>query len=191
MIGRLHGVLLEKHAPQIVLDVHGVGYEIDVPLRCFEQLPALGETVTLHTHLVIREDAHLLFGFLTAAERATFRQLIKVSGIGAKMALAILSTLSQQELAQALATDDVKKLSSVSGVGKKTAERLILELRGKLTASDTITSAPLSNAHGDITQALIALGYQEKPALAVVETLPTDIEVGAGIRLALKQLAKL
>ncbi|WP_022654239.1 Holliday junction branch migration protein RuvA [Aquaspirillum serpens] len=191
MIGRLHGVLLEKHAPQIVLDVQGVGYEIDVPLRCFEQLPALGEVVTLHTHLVIREDAHLLFGFLTAAERATFRQLIKVSGIGAKMALAILSTLSQQELAQALATDDVKRLSSVPGVGKKTAERLILELRGKLTSADTIPTSLLASAHSDIVQALIALGYQEKPAMAVVETLPADIEVGTGIRLALKQLAKL
>lgn len=191
MIGRLHGVLLEKHAPQIVLDVQGVGYEIDVPLRCFEQLPALGDVVTLHTHLVIREDAHLLFGFLTAAERATFRQLIKVSGIGAKMALAILSTLSQQELAQALATDDVKRLSSVPGVGKKTAERLILELRGKLTSADTIPTSLLASAHSDIVQALIALGYQEKPAMAVVETLPADIEVGAGIRLALKQLAKL
>ena len=191
MIGRLHGVLLEKHAPQIVLDMQGVGYEIDVPLRCFEQLPALGEVVTLHTHLVIREDAHLLFGFLTAAERATFRQLIKVSGIGAKMALAILSTLSQQELAQALATDDVKRLSSVPGVGKKTAERLILELRGKLTSADTIPTSLLASAHSDIVQALIALGYQEKPAMAVVETLPADIEVGTGIRLALKQLAKL
>lgn len=191
MIGRLHGVLLEKHAPQIVLDVQGVGYEIDVPLRCFEQLPVLGEVVTLHTHLVIREDAHLLFGFLTAAERATFRQLIKVSGIGAKMALAILSTLSQQELAQALATDDVKRLSSVPGVGKKTAERLILELRGKLTSADTIPTSLLASAHSDIVQALIALGYQEKPAMAVVETLPADIEVGTGIRLALKQLAKL
>lgn len=191
MIGRLHGVLLEKHAPQIVLDVQGVGYEIDVPLRCFEQLPALGEAVILHTHLVIREDAHLLFGFLTAAERATFRQLIKVSGIGAKMALAILSTLSQQELAQALATDDVKRLSSVPGVGKKTAERLILELRGKLTSADTMPTSLLASAHSDIVQALIALGYQEKPAMAVVETLPADIEVGAGIRLALKQLAKL
>lgn len=191
MIGRLHGVLLEKHAPQIVLDVQGVGYEIDVPLRCFEQLPALGEVVTLHTHLVIREDAHLLFGFLTAAERATFRQLIKVSGIGAKMALAILSTLSQQELAQALATDDVKRLSSVPGVGKKTAERLILELRGKLTSADTMPTSLLASAHSDIVQALIALGYQEKPAMAVVETLPADIEVGTGIRLALKQLAKL
>ncbi len=191
MIGRLHGVLLEKHAPQIVLDVQGVGYEIDVPLRCFEQLPALGEVVTLHTHLVIREDAHLLFGFLTAAERATFRQLIKVSGIGAKMALAILSTLSQQELAQALATDDVKRLSSVPGVGKKTAERLILELRGKLTSADAIPTSLLASAHSDIVQALIALGYQEKPAMAVVETLPADIEVGTGIRLALKQLAKL
>ncbi len=191
MIGRLHGVLLEKHAPQIVLDVQGVGYEIDVPLRCFEQLPALGEVVTLHTHLVIREDAHLLFGFLTAAERATFRQLIKVSGIGAKMALAILSTLSQQELAQALATDDVKRLSSVPGVGKKTAERLILELRGKLTSADTMPTSLLVSAHSDIVQALIALGYQEKPAMAVVETLPADIEVGTGIRLALKQLAKL
>lgn len=191
MIGRLHGVLLEKHAPQIVLDVQGVGYEIDVPLRCFEQLPALGDVVTLHTHLVIREDAHLLFGFLTAAERATFRQLIKVSGIGAKMALAILSTLSQQELAQALATDDVKRLSSVPGVGKKTAERLILELRGKLTSADSIPTSLLASAHSDIVQALIALGYQEKPAMAVVETLPADIEVGTGIRLALKQLAKL
>ncbi len=138
MISRLRGTLIDKTPPQIVIDVNGVGYEVDVSMQTFYALPALGETVQLYTQLVVREDAHLLFGFADLAERATFRQLVKVSGIGAKTALGILSALSSDDLAAAIASEDVKKLSSAPSVGKKTAERMILELRGKLTVSGSL-----------------------------------------------------
>ena len=134
MISRLTGRLIEKNPPQIVIDVNGVGYEADVSMQTFYNLPALGETVQLYTQLVVREDAHLLFGFATADERATFRQLVKVSGIGAKTALGILSAMSADELARAVADEDIKRLSSAPGIGKKTAERMVLELRGKLVS---------------------------------------------------------
>ncbi|MBI3144417.1 MAG: Holliday junction branch migration protein RuvA, partial [Pseudogulbenkiania sp.] len=140
MIGRLTGQLIEKLPPQIVVDVGGVGYEVDVPMSTFYQLPALGDKTTLYTHLVVREDAHLLFGFASKGERETFRQLIKVSGIGARIALAILSGLSADELALAVASEDLKRLSSVPGIGKKTAERLVLELRGKLATGGAVTT---------------------------------------------------
>ena len=135
MIGRLKGILVEKNPPQAVIDVNGVGYEVDVSMQTFYRLPATGEAVQLYTQLVVREDAHLLFGFATADERATFRQLVKVSGIGAKTALGILSAMSADELAQAVAEEDVKRLSSAPGIGKKTAERMVLELRGKLVSA--------------------------------------------------------
>jgi Holliday junction DNA helicase RuvA len=190
MIGRLTGRLVEKTPPQVLLDVHGVGYELDVPMSTFYNLPALGETVVLLTQFVVREDAQVLFGFLTAAERATFRELVKISGVGPRTALSILSGLSVSELAQAVTRQDGARLVKVPGIGKKTAERLLLELKGKLGAD---LAAPaggvvLSDAQGDIAQALQALGYNEREAQAALKALPADVGVSDGIKLALKAL---
>ncbi|MDK4531127.1 Holliday junction branch migration protein RuvA [Kingella kingae] len=195
MISRLRGVLLEKMPPQIVIDANGVGYELDVSMQTFYALPALGETVQLYTHLVVREDAHLLFGFGDASERTTFRQLIKVSGIGAKTALGILSAMTTDELAQAIANEDVKRLSSAPGIGKKTAERMILELRGKLAHRGLgdlalFTPAADTDNRADVVSTLLALGYSEREAQAACKSLPNGVEVGEGVRLALKQLMK-
>lgn len=196
MIGRLSGTLIEKLPPQIVVDVGGIGYELDVPMNTFYQLPAVGQPVSLFTHLAIREDAHLLFGFAAREERETFRRLIKVSGIGAKIALAILSGMTCDELALAVAAEDVKRLSSVPGIGKKTAERLVLELRGKLVTGALVATPgglPLtttSDEKADIVSALLALGYNEKEANAAVKTLPAEVGVSDGVRLALKNLMK-
>jgi Holliday junction DNA helicase RuvA len=196
MIGRLSGTLIEKLPPQLVLDVAGVGYEVDVPMSTFYQLPPLGEKVVLFTHQVVREDAHLLFGFGSKDERQTFRALIKVTGIGAKIALAILSTLSADELAIAIAAEDIKRLSAVPGIGKKTAERLVLELRGKLVTGGAVATpgglalAGEPSALDDVANALLALGYNEKEAAAAVKTLPAGVGVSEGIRLALKGLVK-
>ncbi|WP_148713709.1 Holliday junction branch migration protein RuvA [Chitinolyticbacter meiyuanensis] len=199
MIGRLAGKLLEKQPPQIVLDVHGVGYELDVPMSTFYVLPVLGADTQLYTHLVVREDAQLLYGFATRAERDLFRHLIKITGIGAKIALAILSGLSSDELALAIAGEDVARLSKVPGIGKKTAERLVLELKGKLGSLPTTpavaakVSGPLfaaGDATNDIQHALLALGYNEREATAAIKALPVDVDVNDGIRLALKSLAK-
>lgn len=193
MIGRLNGKLVEKQPPQIVIDVGGVGYEVDVSMQTFYTLPPLGEPVQLFTQLVVREDAHLLFGFGSAQERATFRQLVKVSGIGAKTALGILSAMSAGELAQAVAQEDVGRLSSAPGIGKKTAERMVLELRGKLTpAADggLLVPAPAVDETDDIVSTLLALGYNEREARTAVKNLPVGTEVGEGVRLALKNLLK-
>lgn len=194
MISRLTGKLIEKHPPQIVIDVNGVGYEVDVSMQTFYQLPPLGENVQLYTQLVVREDAHLLFGFAAAAERATFRQLVKVSGIGAKTALGILSAMSAEELAQAVAQEDVKRLSSAPGIGKKTAERMILELRGKLAAElpadGLFAPAAAADETDDIVSTLLALGYNEREARAAVKGIAPGTEVGEGVRLALKNLLK-
>ena len=192
MIGRLKGILVEKNPPQAVIDVNGVGYEVDVSMQTFYRLPATGEAVQLYTQLVVREDAHLLFGFATADERATFRQLVKVSGIGAKTALGILSAMSADELAQAVAEEDVKRLSSAPGIGKKTAERMVLELRGKLVSAVSDDLAALSAADGtdDIVSTQLALGYSEREAKAAVKGLPKGTDVGEGVRLALKNLLK-
>lgn len=192
MIGRLKGILVEKNPPQAVIDVNGVGYEVDVSMQTFYRLPATGEAVQLYTQLVVREDAHLLFGFATADERATFRQLVKVSGIGAKTALGIFSAMSADELAQAVAEEDVKRLSSAPGIGKKTAERMVLELRGKLVSAVSDDLAALSAADGtdDIVSTLLALGYSEREAKAAVKGLPKGTDVGEGVRLALKNLLK-
>ena len=192
MIGRLKGILVEKNPPQAVIDVNGVGYEVDVSMQTFYRLPATGEAVQLYTQLVVREDAHLLFGFATADERATVRQLVKVSGIGAKTALGILSAMSADELAQAVAEEDVKRLSSAPGIGKKTAERMVLELRGKLVSAVSDGLAALSAADGtdDIVSTLLALGYSEREAKAAVKGLPKGTDVGEGVRLALKNLLK-
>ena len=191
MIGRLSGLLAEKNPPQILLDVNGVGYEVDVPMSTFFNLPALGERVTLLTHFVVREDAQLLFGFLTAPERATFRQLVKISGIGPRMALGLLSGLSVAELAQAVSLQDSARLVKVPGIGKKTAERLLLELKGKLGPDLALPAASaVSDAQNDIVQALVALGYNDRDAAAALKALPADIGVSEGIKLALKALNK-
>ncbi|WP_118847056.1 Holliday junction branch migration protein RuvA [Neisseria lactamica] len=194
MISRLTGKLVEKNPPQIVIDVNGVGYEADVSMQTFCNLPPVGESVQLFTQLIIREDAHLLFGFATAEERKTFRQLIKVGGIGAKTALGILSAMTADELARAVEEEDVKRLSSAPGIGKKTAERMVLELRGKLVAH-TVTdglfaAAPAADETEDIVSTLLALGYSEREAKAAVKGVPKGADVGEGVRLALKNLLK-
>ena len=190
MIGRIHGVLTEKNPPQVLVVAHGVGYEIDVPMSTFYHLPRTGENVELLTHLVVREDAHLLFGFLTAAERAAFRQLLKVSGVGPKVALAVLSGLSVEDLALAIAAQDAARLTKVPGVGKKTAERLVLELRDKLPAAAGAARAQAVPARGDVVNALLALGYNDREAQAAVKQLPAELALADAIRQALKHLAK-
>lgn len=189
MIGRLTGVIAEKTPPQVVIDVAGVGYEVDVPMSTFFNLGALGERAVLLTHLTVREDAHQLFGFLTHEERATFRQLIKISGVGPKMALGLLSGLSVSELAQAVSSQELGRLTKVPGIGKKTAERLLLELKGKL-GPDLARPATVTNDNqADILQALVALGYSEKDAATALKALPLDVGVSEGIKLALKKLS--
>ena len=192
MIGRIQGRLLEKNAPQILVDVHGVGYEIDVPMSTFYNLPDIGQEVTLLTHFVVREDAQLLYGFASAKERATFRQLIKISGIGARTALAVLSGMSVEALAQAVSQQESAILTRVPGIGKKTAERLVLELKGKLGADldgVTLVAAPGDN-RADVAAALTALGYSDREANAAAKKLPADISVSDGIREALKSMAR-
>jgi Holliday junction DNA helicase RuvA len=187
MIGRLTGVLAEKSPPQVVLDVHGVGYEVDVPMSTFYNLPGLGEKVTLLTHFVVREDAQLLYGFLTGEERATFREVVKISGIGPRTALSILSGMSVSDLAGAVSRQEGARLQKVPGIGKKTAERLLLELKGKLGADlGAVPAGVNSEAQADIVQALMALGYSEKDAAAALKKLPPDVGVSDGIKQALK-----
>jgi len=192
MIGRLSGILLEKNPPQIVLDVQGVGYEVDVPMSTFYNLPALNEKVVLHTQLIVREDAHLLFGFLTHEERIAFRQLLKISGVGPKLALSVLSGLSIGDLAVAVANKDAARLTKIPGVGKKTAERLLLELQGKfaVTGAGVSSSGIGASSSSDIVNALQALGYNEKEADWAVKQLPKEATVSDGIRQALKLLSK-
>ena len=191
MIGRLHGKLIEKQPPQVVVDVQGLGYEIDVPMSTFYNLPGIGEAVTLHTHLVVREDAHLLYGFGSEEERRVFRQLLKISGVGPKLALSVLSGLSINDLALAVAHQEVGRLVKIPGVGKKTAERLLLELKDKLDISDSkVVRAPQHAALSDILHALLALGYSDREAQAAAKALPEGLGVAEGIRLALKSLAK-
>ena len=192
MIGRLSGILVEKNPPQILLDVQGVAYEVDVPMSTFYNLPATGERIALFTHLVVREDAHLLFGFGTEQERRVFRQLVKISGIGARTALSVLSGLSVAELAQAVTMQDSGRLTKIPGIGKKTAERLLLELKDKLgvdvTSAGGVHRAP--PASSDVLNALLSLGYSDREAVAAVKTLPEGVAVSDGIRQALKVLAK-
>jgi Holliday junction DNA helicase RuvA len=188
MIGRLTGTLAEKNPPQLLIDVNGVGYEVDVPMSSFYNLPALGERVTLLTHFVVREDAQVLFGFLTHEERSTFRQLVKISGVGPRTALSILSGLSVGELAQAITLQETGRLVKVPGIGKKTAERLLLELKGKLGDALAAPMTVASDAQGDILQALVALGYSDREAAAALKSLPKDLSVSEGIKLALKSL---
>ena len=192
MIGRISGVLLEKNPPQVLVDAQGVGYEIDVPMSTFYNLPGLGEKVTLFTHLVVREDAHLLFGFAGDAERKVFRQLLKVSGIGARTALSVLSGMSVGDLAQAVTMQDVGRLTKVPGIGKKTAERLLLELKGKLgiELAASVDVHRLPSAGSDVLNALLALGYNEREALAATRQLAAESSVADGIRQALRILSK-
>ena len=191
MISRLTGLLAEKSPPHVLVDCNGVGYEVQVPMSTFYNLPELGARVTLLTQFVVREDAQLLYGFLTAGERASFRELTKISGVGPRIALALLSGLSTDELAQAVAVQDAGRLVKVPGIGKKTAERLLLELKGKLAP---VLSAPgfsvVSEAQSDILQALLALGYTDREAQAVLKQLPADVSVSDGIKLALKNLTR-
>lgn len=193
MIGCLSGILLEKNPPQLLLDCHGVGYEVNVPMSTFYHLPGLGEKVVLLTHLAIREDAHVLYGFGTAQERTVFRELIKISGVGARTALSILSGMSIPDLAQAITLQEVGRLTKVPGIGKKTAERLLLELKGKLGADiGTVGEVHVINdATNDILNALVALGYSEKEAMLTLKQLPVEVSVSDGIKLALKALSKL
>lgn len=197
MIGRITGTLLEKSPPQIVVDVGGLGYEIDVPMSTFYGLPATGQKVSLFTQFVVREDAHLLFGFASADEREAFRQLLKVSGIGARTALAVLSGLSVSDLAQAVTLQETGRLVKIPGIGKKTAERLLLELRDRLgkalptlpTSAGSAATSP-ANDRSDILNALLALGYNEREALAAMKGQAEDVSVSDGIRAALKLLGK-
>lgn len=191
MISRLSGIVLEKNPPSVVVDVHGVGYEAQVSMQTFYTLPAIGEEVQLYTQLVVREDAHLLFGFSSKEERETFQALVKVSGIGAKIALGILSALTSDELASAVANEDIKRLTAAPGIGKKTAERMVLELRGKLVSStqpDGAIAIAENSQHDDIIHTLIALGYNDKEARQACKNLPEGTDVSEGVRLALKNM---
>jgi len=192
MIGRLNGTLLEKTPPLVLIDCNGVGYECEVPMSTFYNLPAVGEKVVMLTHFVVREDAQLLYGFGTSQERATFRQLLKVNGIGAKSALSILSGLSIDELVQAVALQETTMLTRVPGVGKKTAERLLLELKDKFTIDGVaaMNSNQPKSASSDVLNALLALGYNEREAVAAVKLLDKDVSVTDGIKQALKLLSK-
>lgn len=192
MIGKLTGILLEKNPPEVLVDCHGVGYEVQVPMSTFYNLPDLGHQVGLLIQFIVREDAQLLYGFGTAAERTVFRELIKVTGVGPRMALGILSGLGVADLAQAITQQEIGRLVKVPGIGKKTAERLLLELKGKLGAD--MGGLPhhhaISAAQADILQALLALGYNDKEAAAALKALPADVGVSDGIKLALKALGR-
>jgi holliday junction DNA helicase RuvA len=191
MIGRLTGALVLKDPPSVMIDAHGVGYEIDVPMSTFYDLPGLGERVTLLTHLVVREDAHLLYGFLTENEREGFRQLIRISGVGPRTALSLLSGLSVDDLAQAVALQESGRLTRVPGIGKKTAERLLLELKGKLSPESLPTpSSPISDSATDVLRALLALGYSEKEARLAIRSVDATLSLSEGIKMALKALAR-
>lgn len=192
MIGRLAGTLLAKHPPLLLIDVHGVGYEVEAPMSTIFQLPDTGTPVVLLTHLAVREDGHFLYGFLSEAERATFRQLIKISGVGARIALAVLSGLSVGELAQAIARQETGRLTKIPGIGKKTAERLLLELKDKLPSvpGGALPTVAVGDAQADILNALLSLGYNEKEAGAALKQLPVGVAVSDGIRQALKLLSK-
>lgn len=192
MIGRINGLLLEKTPPLVLIDCSGVGYECEVPMSTFYNLPTVGEKVTLLTHFVVREDAQLLYGFGSEQERATFRQLLKVNGIGAKSALSILSGLSIEDLMQAISMQETAMLTRVPGVGKKTAERLLLELKDKFSVAGLSMNAVNTpkSATSDVLNALISLGYNEREAVAAVKLLPAEINVTNGIKQALQSLSK-
>jgi holliday junction DNA helicase RuvA len=191
MIGKLTGTLGDKNPPQVLVDCNGVGYEVDVPMSTFYNLPGLGEKVSLLTHFVVREDAQVLYGFASSGEREAFRQLIRISGVGPRTALAVLSGMSVADIAQAVSAQDAGRLIKVPGIGKKTAERLLLELKGKLGPDlGSASAAAVSDAQTDILQALVALGYSDKDAATALKSLPADVGVSEGIKLALRSLSK-
>ena len=190
MIGKLTGILAEKNPPQVLLDCNGVGYEVLVPMSSFYNLPALGERMALLTHFVVREDAQVLFGFATHPEREAFRQLIKISGVGPRTALSVLSGMSVAELAQAVTLQEAGRLMKVPGIGKKTAERLLLELKGKLGADIGASVIQVQGHQADILQALVALGYSEREASGALKGLPEGVGVSDGIKLAIKALSR-
>lgn len=192
MIGRIQGTLVSVHPPRLLVDCQGVGYEIDVPMSTLYQLPEVNQKITLLTHFQVREDAQQLFGFATETEREAFRALIKISGVGSRTALAVLSGMSVNELAQAIALQEAGRLTQVPGIGKKTAERLCLELKGKLAPDLGISSGipQAVEASSEVLQALLALGYSEKEALLALKQIPADSTVSDGIRMGLKYLSK-
>ncbi|WP_312131034.1 Holliday junction branch migration protein RuvA [Diaphorobacter nitroreducens] len=190
MIGKLTGTLLEKNPPEVLVDCHGVGYEVQVSMSTFYNLPAVGERVSLLTQFIVREDAQLLYGFGTAQERQAFRELIKISGVGPRTALSILSGMGVADLAQAVSLQEAGRLVKVPGIGKKTAERLLLELKGKLGTDVGVRAHAVNDNQADILQALLALGYNDKEAAAALKALPADVGVSEGIKLALKSLSK-
>ena len=190
MIGKLTGTLEDKNPPQVLLDCNGVGYEVHVPMSTFYNLPELGARLSLLTHFVVREDAQILYGFATQSERAAFRELIKISGVGPRTALSVLSGMSVAELAQAITLQESGRLIKVPGIGKKTAERLLLELKGKLGPDIGVAASVASNSQADILQALLALGYSDREAAVALKALPQNVGVSEGIKLALRALAK-
>ena len=192
MIGRIQGILVSVHPPRLLVDCQGIGYEVDVPMSTLYQLPQAGQKITLLTHFQVREDAQQLFGFATETEREAFRQLIKISGVGSRTALAILSGMSVNELAQAIALQEANRLTQVPGIGKKTAERLCLELKGKLAPDLGIAPGKTltTDTNSEVLQALLALGYSEKEALLALKQIPPDTSVSDGIRMGLKYLSK-
>ena len=189
---RIQGTLVSVHPPRLLVDCQGIGYEVDVPMSTLYQLPQAGQKITLLTHFQVREDAQQLFGFATETEREAFRQLIKISGVGSRTALAVLSGMSVNELAQAIALQEAGRLTQVPGIGKKTAERLCLELKGKLAPDLGITGGKPQaiEASSEVLQALLALGYSEKEALLALKQIPPETSVSDGIRMGLKYLSK-
>jgi holliday junction DNA helicase RuvA len=191
MIGRIQGTLIANTPPRLIIDCHGVGYEVDVPMSTLYQMPSLGQQVTLLTHFVVREDAQQLFGFATNSEREAFRALIKISGVGARTALSLLSGMSVEELSQAITLQESGRLTKVPGIGKKTAERLLLELKGKFGADIGLTGqTPQIDSQLEILQALTSLGYSDKEAQLALKQVTPGSSVSDGIRLALKALSK-
>src|SRR3954465_7485461 len=191
MIGKWTGTLGDKNPPQVLVDCNGVGYDVQVPMSSFYNLPGVGEKVTLLTHFVVREDAQVLYGFASSGEREAFRQLIKISGVGPRTALAVLSGLSVADIGQAVTQQEQSWRVKIPGIGKKTAERLLLELKGKVGADlGQVGTVVVNDAQGDILQALVALGYSDKEAQAALKPLPKDVGVSEGIKLALKALAR-
>ena len=191
MIARLNGILIEKSPPQVIVDCNGVGYEVEVPMSTFYNLPEIGVKIQLLIHFVVREDAQLLYGFGSEQEKSTFKQLLKVNGIGAKSALSILSGVNIDDLVEAVNRQEVGMLSRIPGIGKKTAERLLLELKDKfgLTGTTFCVTQPKSVTH-DVLNALLALGYNDREASAAVKLLEKDMTVAGGIKQALKSLSK-
>ena len=196
MIAWLKGELLEKQPPSILLNVNGVGYELEAPMSTFYELPEVGQTTTLYVHMVVREDAQLLFAFSSKQQRELFRSLIKVNGVGPKVALAILSTLTTQELLSCMVNEDVTQLCKVPGIGKKTAQRLVVEMKDRLEKEfadvefdRASQQGGATNDRNDAIAALVSLGYKNTDAAKVVKALPNDLSSEELIRQALRSLS--